>query len=304
MNSIIPPVEERGSLGISLILLAFLLFTAIDTSAKWLAIAGIPTTEIIFVRYAVHFALIVGFFLPVRRGALMRTKNIKLEVLRGLALLGSTICNFLALQHLPLTMTASISFTMPLILCALSVPLLGESVGWRRWSAIGVGFIGILIIVRPGTTGFHPAAILSLLGAISSAFYFLLTRRLAGVDSAATQQFYTALIAVICVIPFALGKWVWPSDAASWVAFAVMGLAGMLGHQLSTIAHRFAPASTLAPFIYIQIVYMSASSWIFFQQPPDIWIFVGAPIIIGSGLYIWLRERHLSLPVTPVAETD
>jgi drug/metabolite transporter (DMT)-like permease len=304
MKSTIAPIEERRTLGIILILVAFSLFTAIDSSAKWLGAAGIPTTEFIFVRYAVHFALIVGFFLPTRRGALLRTSNIKLEVLRGLALLSSTICNFVAVQYLPLTMTSSIAFTMPLILCALSVPLLGESVGWRRWTAIGVGFIGILIIVRPGTTGFHPAAILSLFGAIATAFYFLLTRKLASVDSAATQQFYTALVAVICVIPFALGKWVWPSDAASWSAFLIIGLAGMVGHQLSTIAHRFAPASTLAPFAYFQIVYMSASSWFVFHQPPDIGIFIGAPIVIGSGLYIWLRERRLSLPVTPVAETD
>jgi len=304
MNSTIAPQEERRTLGIVLTLLAYLLFTAIDSSAKWLAGSGMPTQQFVFVRYAVHLALIIGFFMPSRGVALVRTNNLKLEILRGFALLSTTICNFIAVQFLPLTMTSAIGFTMPLILCALSVPLLGETVGWRRWSAIGIGFIGILIIVRPGGASFHPAAILSLLGATGSALYFLLTRKLAGADSAATQQFFAGLVAVVCVAPFAFGSWVWPSHPADWFAFGLIGLVGMAGHQLSTIAHRFAPASTLAPFAYFQIVYMTASSWVIFNQPPDIWIFVGAPIVIGSGLYIWLRERKLAKPVTPVAEID
>lgn len=219
--------------------------------------------------------------------------------------MGSTIANFFALKYLPLTVTGSIAFTMPLILCALSIPLLGETVGWRRWLAILVGFIGVLVIVRPGTAAFHPAVFLSLLGAAFSAFYSLLTRKLAGVDSVTTQQFYAGLVATLCVAGFAIGGWTWPTQTSGWVAFALIGVAALIGHQFLTTAHRFAPASVLAPFGYLQIIFMTASSWLIFQQPPDVWIFIGAPIVIASGLYIWLRERQLAKTVvTEVVAED
>jgi drug/metabolite transporter (DMT)-like permease len=191
---------------------------------------------------------------------------------------------------------------MPLILCALSVPFLGEHVGWRRWTAIVIGFIGILIIVHPGTSAFHPAALLGVCAAFCSALYFMFTRKLAGVDSTATQQFYGNVIATLILTPFALAHWVWPTRPIDWAVFVFIGVVGYAGHQFSTIAHRFAPASTLAPFAYLQIIFMALSSWLIFRQLPDIWLYIGAPIVIGSGLYIWLRERALAMPVTPIAE--
>jgi drug/metabolite transporter (DMT)-like permease len=195
-------------------------------------------------------------------------------------------------------------FTMPIIICVLSIPLLGERVGWRRWTAIVVGLVGVLVIIRPGTSSFHPAAILSLIGATCGAGYSLLTRKLAGVDSTWTLNFYAAAVATACMVPFVLGQWAWPSDGPSWLAFGLIGLAGFSGHILTTEAHRFAPASVLAPFAYTQIVWMTLSSWLIFGQPPDSAIYIGAPIVIGSGLYIWLRERTLQKPVlsamTPV----
>lgn len=291
-------------LAVGLVLLSYIGFTTIDSSAKWLGRAGIPTMEYIFVRYAVHFALISLILLPRRGKALLRTGNLKTEIVRALFLLASTFFNFFALLFLPLTVTGAIAFTMPLILCALSVPLLGESVGWRRWSAIGVGFIGVLVIVRPGTAAFQPAAIVSLGGATMSALYFISTRRLAGVDSASTQQFYAALIATLCVAPFAFGHWVWPSNPLDWFALGLIGVAGLASHWIFSIALRFAPATMLAPFAYFQIVYTILSSWLIFNQPPDVWIYVGVPIVIGSGLYIWLRERRLSRPLTPVVAED
>ncbi|GLQ55081.1 DMT family transporter [Devosia nitrariae] len=294
MNATVAPVEERSLLGIGLVLLAYLMFTGIDSSAKWLGLAGLPVMQIVFARYAIHLGIVSAVYLPTRRMDLLRSGNFKFEVLRAAALLGSSLCNLTAVRFLPLTITGSILFTMPLIVCALSVPLLGEQVGWRRWTAIAVGFIGILIIVRPGTEAFHPAAILSLAGAFFSALYFLLTRRLAGVDSAATQQFYGAVMATAVLAPFALADWHWPTRPVDWLAFVGIGLAGYVGHQLTTVAHRLAPATVLAPFAYLQIIYLTAASWLIFAQPPDVWLYVGAPIVIGSGLYIWLRERLLS----------
>ena len=305
MARAIKPIEERRLLGIGLVLFGFFCFSVIDSCAKWLSLSGLPSTEVVFVRYAGQFLLVMALFAPSRGRELVTTRRPWLEIIRGLCLLGSTICNFVAITYIPLTVTASISFAMPLVLCALSVPVLGEKVGWRRWLAIVVGFIGVLIIVRPGTEAFHPVVLLSLLGVVFAAFYFLLTRKLAGVDASTTQQFYTAFTATLCIAPFAFSGWVWPTDTPTWIAFVVIGVAALVGHQAITTAHRFAPASVLAPFNYSLIVYLTTSSWLVFNQPPDIWIFVGAPFVIGSGLYIWLRERQLARQVvTEMAAQD
>lgn len=304
MSTTVAPIEERRLLGIGLVLAAYLFFVCLDSSAKWLGLAGIPALQVMFVRYAVHLGLAAGINLPRKGMDLLRTRNFKLEMLRAATLVGSTLCNFTAVRYLPLTVTGAIGFTVPLIVTALSVFFLHESVGWRRWTAIAVGFVGVLIIVRPGTEVFHPATLLSLGGAVSYACYAMLTRRLAGVDSAGTQQFYGAALPTLVLAPFALATWVWPSTTIDWIVLSLIGVIGFAGHQFITVAHRFAPASTLAPFSYVQILFFSAASWLIFNQPPDVWLFVGAPIVMGSGLYIWLRERTLAKPVTTSAPEE
>ena len=294
-----PPAESR-LLGIGLALSAYLMFTGIDSSAKWLGLVGISFVQIVFLRYAIHLVLVATIHLPRHGRIMLRSANPRLQVFRALALLGATGCNFLAVQYLPLTVTGSIAFTVPLLICALSVPLLGEQVGWRRWTAIGVGFLGVLVIVRPGTDAFHPATFLCLAAALSTAFYMLLTRKVASYDSAATSQFYVGIFATVFLLPVVPFFWSLPDTADGWVAFFAVGLFGFLGHQLITIASSLAPATVLAPFSYFQIFFMSAASWLIFRQPPDVWLYVGAPIVIGSGLYVWLRERALSKPVTVV----
>jgi drug/metabolite transporter (DMT)-like permease len=298
MSREVRPIEDRRLLGIGLALVGYFCFTVIDSCAKWLTQGGLPTLEVVFVRYAAQFIIVAAIFLPQRGAALATTRNLPVELIRGLALMGSTIFNFIAITYLPLTITSAIMFTSPLILCALSIPLLGEKVGWRRWLAICIGFAGVIVIVHPGTTSFHPAAILSVLGAACGALYMLLTRKLAGVDATTTQQFYSGLVATICIAPFALNGWAWPHDASGWFAFGLIGVAALTGHQFITTAHRFAPASVLAPFSYFQIIFMTASSWLIFNQPPEVWLYIGAPIVIASGLYLWLRERQLAKAVS------
>jgi drug/metabolite transporter (DMT)-like permease len=301
MAGVVKPVEDRRLLAIGMMLAAYFSYTVIDSFAKLLSASGMPTMEVVFIRYLGQLVLVLAIFAPRERKALVVTRSWKLEVARGLCLLGSTIFNFTAIMFLPLTVTSAISFTMPLILCALSIPLLGETVGWRRWLAIAVGFIGVLIIVQPGTEAFHPAVILSLITAVFSALYNLLTRKLAGVDTTTTQQFYASAVATACIAPFAFGDWTWPQEVVTWMAFVGIGVAALIGHLLMTTAHRYAPASVLAPFGYLQIIFMTASSWFVFSQPPTLWLFVGAPIVIGSGLYIWLRERQLAKSVVSEA---
>jgi len=292
----IAPGEDRRLAGIGLMLLAFLTFTGIDTSAKWLVQAGLPPREVVFLRFAIHLAIAVAIMLPRDGTRLFSTNAPRLELVRGLFLAGSTFFNFFALKYLALTVTVSIFFASPLAICALSVPLLGEKVGLRRWSAIGVGFLGVLIVTRPWSASFHWAMILSLAALCCAAMYFVMTRKLAGIDRANTQQLYASLIATTVAAPAALFGWTWPSAAVDWLALAVLGVCGWGGHQLAIAAHRLAPASTLAPFVYVQIVYMTASSWFIFHTAPDIWVLAGAAVVMGAGLYVWLRERQLSRP--------
>jgi len=265
----VEPVEDRVLKGIALMLFAFLVFTGIDTSAKWMMLAGLAPLQVVFVRYAGHALITLLIVLPREGRAMFHSENLKLEILRGMFLLGSTVCNFTAIKYLSLTLTTAIFFTTPLIVCALSIPLLGERVGPRRWAAIGVGFLGALVAIRPWGADVHWAILFSLGAVTMASLYMVLTRRLAGVDSAATQQFYSAGLATILIAPFALSGWQWPPDTVSWIAFFLIGVFGWGGHQLLVVAHRCAPASTLSPFVYVQIIYMTASSWLIFHQPPE-----------------------------------
>lgn len=288
------PVEDRRLRAIGLMIVAFLCFTGIDTSAKWLVThTDMPAIQVVFVRYLGHLAMVLALFAPAMGPGLFRSNNRRLSVMRALFLMASTAFNFAALQYLPLTMTIAIFFASPLVICALSIPMLGETVGWRRWAAIVVGLIGVLIVVRPVGAEVHWAVILSVSATICASLYIVLTRKMAGVDATETQQFYVASIASACLLPFALMDWHWPLAAADWFAFGMIGFFGWVGHQCLTIAHRFAPASALAPFVYIQILFMAASSWWIFGHAPDVWVLVGASIVMASGLYVWLRERQL-----------
>lgn len=292
MSSVVAPVEDRRSLGIGLLLLAQLAFVFLEPSAKWLGLAGMSAAQIAFVRYAVQTVLILAIIWPRQGMALMVTRAPVLELWKGLLLLGSSVLNFIAVRYLPLPVNTSINFIMPLMVCALSVPLLGERVSFRHWIAIIIGFIGILVIIRPGTEAFQPAALIPVACATITAFYMILNRRLAGIDSASTQQFYSGVVGLVLIAPFAFQGWMWPTDAAGWFFFFAVGVSGWIGHLLLTSAARYAPASVLAPFNYFGLVYISISSWLIFAEPPDMWIYLGAPIVIGSGLYIWLLGRR------------
>ena len=292
MAFVTAPREERRMLGIGIILLSQLMFVMVDPSAKWLAGAHLPTSEIVFIRYFEQWLLTLLVFLPRRGRALFVSRAPKLELARAVAIFASTICNFLAVRFLPVTVTGSIQFTTPLIVCMLSIPLLGEQVGWRRWSAIAVGFIGVLVVIRPGASDFNPAVLISLAGSTAGGFYTILVRRLAGTDSAATQQFYSSSLAVCCMLPFAFGGWIWPDDDFTWLIFCIIGVAGMIGHMLSTSAARFAPASVLAPFSYVMLIWTVLVDLIWFGNWPRPTTWAGSAIIVATGLYVWHRERR------------
>ncbi len=293
MSGTVLPAEERRNLAIGLMLGAFLCFTGIDTGARWLVTSGMPPLEVSFVRYAGHLLIMAALVRPADWPTVARTNAPVVALLRAGCLAGATICNFFAVRHLPLSVTSTIFFTSPLWVCLLGGPLLGEKIGPRRAAAVAIGFAGILVVTRPGLGAVHWAAILSIGAALFAALYFMLTRKLAGIDSTATQQLYAAVFGTVVLAVPALLDWHWPISAAGWVAFAAIGVFGWAGHQITVIAHRMAPATTLAPFVYSQLIFMTAAEWTVFGTEPDIWVFVGAAIVVAAGLFIWMRERQL-----------
>ena len=287
--------EDRVMSGILLMLGAYLFFAFVDVSAKWLAIAGLSALQLAFMRYLGHF--LISLVLIGKGGVSVSrfsSNRMMLVLVRGLLLMGSTILNFSAVAYLPLTLTSTILFSTPIIICALSWPLLGERVGIWRWSAIMIGFVGILISIRPFDTSFHWAVILSLAAAFCFALYSILTRKLAGVVAVDTLQFYSGLVGTVALLPFAILTWQTPESGLDWTIMLMLGVFGWLGHQMLTTAHRFAPASTLTPFGYTFILYLTVASFLLFDHLPDRWTLSGGAIIIFAGLIIWFREKKLS----------
>lgn len=299
----IKALEDKPLVGVVLTICAVACFSCLDAVAKYLVLSDIPALQVALMRYLVAFVLVLIVFLPKHGRQLYHTKNLKLELLRGAMLVVATTSNFLALRYLPLTVTAAIIFSAPLLITTLSAVLLAEKVGWRRWAAILVGFVGVVIIINPGGVSFHWAMVLSLATVVGHSLYIILSRRLAGVDSVHSQQFFAMGVAVVFVVPIAVPFWVWPQNPWFWLLFLALGVFGFVGHLLLTTALRFASASTLAPFSYPQIIFMAALSWLVFSQPPNVTFFIGTPIVVISGLYIWFRERRLAIKrsVVPTA---
>ncbi len=276
--------------GIVLMCGAVLFFSSLDASAKWLSpqLGAIETT---WIRYMVSVVLVSLILNPWVSPGVARTKRPLLQMLRSCMLLASTVLNFMALQFLPMTLVLSITFTTPLMVALLAGPVLGEWPGPRRLAAIVVGFIGVLVVTRPGMTAFHPAILYCAGNALAYAIYNILTRILAYTDSSATTMFYSGLAGVLFLTPVMPTIWTPPS---TWLAVLVMlgtGFLGGFGHWLLIVAHRYAPASTLAPFIYTQMVYAATYGYLVFGDAPDRWTVLGSLIVVGSGLYLLHRER-------------
>ncbi|MDF1792363.1 MAG: DMT family transporter [Thalassobaculaceae bacterium] len=276
--------------GIALICGAFLLFACLDTSAKVLS-RDLDTLQIAWARFVGHAVLVTVVLMPRKGPRVFATSNLRLQLARSVLLVMSTVLNFTAVSYLPLTTTASIFFTAPLLVAALSVPMLGENVGWRRWSAIGVGFIGVLVIIRPGAAEVHWAIGLCLANALVAALYSIATRKLAARDHSDTTSIYSPLVGAVILLPALPYIWSPPETAMHWVLLCLTGVFGGVGHWLVIIAHRYAGASVLAPFTYSAIVWMTISGYLVFGDLPDEWTIAGAVIVVASGLYVFHREQ-------------
>ena len=276
-------------IGIALMCGAVGTFSCLDTTAKYLG-RHIDVMQVVWARYT--FALLLTFIIsnPLSRRGLLRTARPALQIVRAAILLTSTLLNFYALRYLRLDQVLAITFSTPFVVAALSGPTLGEWVGPRRWAAIGFGFIGVLVVTRPGFGIVHPAAILAVLATLAYAAYFLTTRVLSRTDSNETTLFYSNFVGAALMLPVAPFFWTWP---ALW-QFGLMILAGALasfGHYMLIVAHRRAPASLLSSFIYSQLVWVIALGYAVFGDVPDAYTLAGASIVIASGLYVFHRER-------------
>jgi drug/metabolite transporter (DMT)-like permease len=287
--------QDNVRFGILLMLAAYALFSFIDAGAKWLALLGLHSAQLAFMRYIGHFAISTAL---VGRGGFTLSRytspHLKLVMLRGALLMGSTVFNFFAIRWLPLTLTSTILFSAPIFICLLSWPLLGERVGIYRWSAIMLGFAGVAIAIRPFDESFHIAIFLSLSGAFCFSLYSILTRHLSGLVSTDVLQFHSGMVGSVCLLPFAIYFWQAPASLFEWAILISLGFFGWAGHQVLTIAHNYAPASVLSPFGYSFILFLTGWSYLVFEHLPDRWTIIGALVIVSSGMIIWFRELSLS----------
>jgi len=266
------------------------MFPFLNAAVKLLAL-DYPVAEIVWARFTGHLIIMLVVFLPHYGRALFRTMGPGVQIGRSVLMRASHLVFVTAIGRVPLATASAIGFTAPLIVTALSVPLLHENVGWRRWSAVFLGFIGAVIVIRPGG-GFHDPAVLLLLASSGAyALYQIATRWISAYDSAATGIVFAALLgslAMSLVLPFVL---VLPRTPLDLLLFCSLGLFGGGGHYLLIRAFHLAPASVMAPLGYLELVGAVTLGYLVFGNFPDLWTWVGAGIIIASGVYIALREQ-------------
>jgi drug/metabolite transporter (DMT)-like permease len=277
--------------GIMLMISGVILFGIMDTAVKLLT-QDYDVIQVVWARFLFHFLIFLAFYSRAGLGRIVATRRPGLQVMRSVLLMSATLFFFTALSYLPLADAVSIGFVSPLLVTALSIPFLGEKVGARRWAAIAVGFVGMLIIIRPGMGVMHWAAVLPLGMAMCFSGYQILTRIAGRSEDARTSQIWSpalGALAMSAIVPF---FWTTP-DVWGWSLMLLTGLAGGLGHFLLIKAYEIAPASTLSPFVYTQLIWMVIFGYLLFGDFPDAFTITGGAIVVGSGIYIFRREARL-----------
>lgn len=269
-------------------LAATLLFSLSDAMAKYIT-QSVPTVQLAAIRYAVFVAMAASPLLRGRRAS-MRSRRPRLQLLRGVGVVGSALCFILSLAQLPIAEATAINFITPLLITALAVPVLGETVRPQGWIAVLVGFGGMLVVVRPGAHGLQPAALLVVLSSLCWSVAMLVTRKLAGIDRPGVTLLWTAatgFVLLLAVLPFFLAPMSWRLAGLS----VALGVVASLGQWCAVLAYRYARATVLAPLGYAQLIWSSALGLLVFGSVPDRWVVAGAAIIALSGLSIVHLER-------------
>jgi drug/metabolite transporter (DMT)-like permease len=284
-----PARADRPFRGIALILASTVFLGTSDATSKYLS-GTLPSIEIAWIRFLVFALIMVPAMLPGSPLYALRTSRLGLQGLRGAALLGSSLLFISGLRFLPIAEASATSFISPLFVTALSIFLLGESVGVRRWLATAVGLIGVLIILRPGTSAFHLAAFFPVVSALAWAGTLVMTRMLSGKESTITTMTYSSIVGL--GILTALVPMVWVAPSWHDIMFGILiGVSSTAGQWIVVLAFRYADASVLAPFSYTQLLWVSILGFLVFGEVPDVWTVTGAAFIVASGLYTAHRER-------------
>jgi drug/metabolite transporter (DMT)-like permease len=284
-----PARADRPFRGIALILASTVFLGTSDATSKYLS-GTLPSIEIAWIRFLVFALIMVPAMLPGSPLYALRTSRLGLQGLRGAALLGSSLLFISGLRFLPIAEASATSFISPLFVTALSIFFLGESVGVRRWLATAVGLIGVLVILRPGTSAFHLAAFFPVVSALAWAGTLVMTRMLSGKEATITTMTYSSIVGV--GILTALVPLVWVAPSWHDIMFGILiGVSSTAGQWIVVLAFRYADASVLAPFSYTQLLWVSILGFLMFGEVPDVWTVTGAAIIVASGLYTAHRER-------------
>ena len=281
---------------IALAVSATVLFGSSDTISKYLS-GSLPIVEFLWIRYVIFLIMALGLIGRLPRRSVW-PRNPGLQVVRGLCVAGSSILFVHGVKQMTMAQATTISFLSPLLITVLSIPMLGEVVGPRRWAAVGAGIVGMLVVVRPGLGGFQPAALFGVASSACWALALIITRKISSSDTPQTTVLWSSGIgtAVLTVmLPFAA---VWPNLKQLGLA-VLMGVVASGGQWLVILAHRIAPASLLAPFFYSQLIWAAGLGFLVFGNLPDQWTLAGAGIIIASGLYTAHRERVRRKVVQP-----
>lgn len=282
------PSEDDPIRGIVLAVSATVLFATSDTISKYLS-GSMPIIEFIWIRYALFLVMAIGL---VKRGPrrAARPRNPRQQILRGACVVTSSVLFVFGTRSLTMAEATTISFLSPVLITLLSIPLLGEAVGLRRWGAVVAGLLGMLIVVRPALGGFQPAALFCVASSFCWAMALIITRRIANSDLPQTTVLWSAVIGTAALTVLLPLQAIVPNPRQLALSLA-MGVVASAGQWLVILAHRVAPASMLAPFFYGQILWATLSGLVVFGSLPDRWTLLGASIIVASGLYTAHRER-------------
>ncbi len=284
--------DRRLLLGILFIVISGMLFPVMNGMAKLLG-ADYSSIQISWARAFGHIIFMLMFFLPRFGPGVLRTRRPGVQLFRSTMLFTSNVAFFFAITFIPIGKAASISMMAPLVVALLAWPLLGERTTLARVIALGVGFAGVLIVIRPGTAVFHWASLFVMLSATCYAVYQIFTRKIAGIDSPETSALYSSTVGgfgMLFVMPFV---WTTPHAWFDIVLFCSLGVLGGLGHYCVARALNYAPANLVSPFQYFQLLGSVTVGYVIFHEMPDLMTWLGAAIIAASGLYIgWTQSRR------------
>jgi len=283
--------QNNTRLGIMLMVATTFIFAMQDGISRHLA-GEYNVMMVVMIRYWFFAAFVIAYAARQKAGfrATIHSHQLPLQIFRGCLLAGEIMVAILAFVYLGLVETHAIFASYPLMVAALAGPVLGEAVGWRRWAAIGAGFVGILIILQPGASVFTPTMLIALISAFMFAGYSLLTRYVARKDSAMTSFFWTGVSGAVMMT--AIGVWYWqPMTGIDWIWMGILCLTGASGHFLLIKTLEVAEASAVQPFAYLQLVFASFIGVTVFHEAVKINVVIGAGIIVSAGLFALWRER-------------